>query len=244
VHAPGLAARSPPIDGSDGVAAADAQRGQLPREVGTPRAKLVADQDGGGIRHPRIEGGALVSRACRGEVRPDAALRRVEHGPDDEGPRGERYDRDDDDRDGGSADHASARSFFSAASTPSGASNTADPATTTLAPASTTRRTLSSFTPPSTSSSTARWRASISLRRRWSLPIALSMNFCPPKPGLTLMTSARSTSVRYGRIASTGVAGLSVIPALAPRVRMRESVAETARAASTWTTTYAAPPST
>src|SRR5438046_9046137 len=151
VHAPGLAARSPPIDGSDGVAAADAQRGQLPREVGTPRAKLVADQDGGGIRHPRIEGGALVSRACRGEVRPDAALRRVEHGPDDEGPRGERYDRDDDDREGGSADHASARSIFSAASTPSCASNTADPATATLAPASTNTRTLSSFTPQSTS---------------------------------------------------------------------------------------------
>src|SRR5206468_4639721 len=113
------------------------------------------------------ERGALVARARRGEIRGDTPLGRIERWTHDEGPGGKRRDHDTDGRqDDGSAGHSSARNFFIAASTPSGASNTADPATTTLAPASTTRRTLSSFTPPSTSSSTARWRASISFRRR------------------------------------------------------------------------------
>ena len=31
------------------------------------------------------------------------------------------------------------------------------------------------------------------------------MNFCPPKPGSTLMTRIRSTTPRYGKTASTGV---------------------------------------
>ena len=42
------------------------------------------------------------------------------------------------------------------------------------------------------------------------------MNFCPPKPGSTVMTRMMSTSVRYGRAASAGVAGFRTTPAFLP----------------------------
>ena len=38
------------------------------------------------------------------------------------------------------------------------------------------------------------------------------MNFCPPKPGSTVITNTMSTLSTYGRTCSTGVAGLMAMP--------------------------------
>lgn len=42
------------------------------------------------------------------------------------------------------------------------------------------------------------------------------MKDCPPNPGWTVMTRTMSTSGRYGSILSTGVSGLTDIPAFNP----------------------------
>ncbi len=43
--------------------------------------------------------------------------------------------------------------------------------------------------------------------------IMSDMNFCPPNPGSTVITSTMSTSSRYGKTTSTGVPGFRPIPA-------------------------------
>src|SRR6185503_2502436 len=72
--------------------------------------------------------------------------------------------------------------------------NTAVPATSASAPDWMQRRAVSGLTPPSTSRSIDRPVASIALRSAAILASWLSMNACPPKPGLTLITSTRSRS--------------------------------------------------
>ena len=42
------------------------------------------------------------------------------------------------------------------------------------------------------------------------------MNFCPPKPGSTLITSTKSSDGSRSRSTSTEVAGLIEMPARAP----------------------------
>src|SRR3546814_445638 len=68
------------------------------------------------------------------------------------------------------------------------------PATSTLAPAAIARGAVSRSIPPSTSRSIALPVLSIILRIASILRSRLSMKRCPPKPGLTPITSPRSTS--------------------------------------------------
>ena len=74
--------------------------------------------------------------------------------------------------------------------------NTALPATRRLAPAATHSGPVTASTPPSTSSQGERPRASHSARSSLSLSSALGMNFWPPKPGSTLITSTSSSRSR------------------------------------------------
>jgi len=69
----------------------------------------------------------------------------------------------------------------------------AEPATKVSAPAAAIPPMLSAFTPPSISSRTVRPDASMRLRACASLVSALRMNFCPPNPGFTDISSTRSS---------------------------------------------------
>ena len=69
------------------------------------------------------------------------------------------------------------------------------------------------------------------------------MNDCPPNPGSTLITSTRSTSGNTSRSASTGVAGLTDTPALAPARRISATHPAGSSVASRWKVTRSAPAS-
>src|SRR5690606_30070039 len=81
------------------------------------------------------------------------------------------------------------------------------PATKASAPAAIARGSVSRSIPPSTSRSIWRPEAVILCRSAAILASCDSMNFCPPKPGLTLITSTRSIRSMTLSTASTGVAG-------------------------------------
>src|SRR6185437_4496547 len=98
------------------------------------------------------------------------------------------------------------------------------PATRTSAPASRASCAVSTVMPPSTSRSMRRPLVSMRRRRARILSSCEAMNFCPPKPGLTLITRMRSTKSRTLSTASTGVAGLSETPAFLPSDLMSCSV--------------------
>ena len=72
---------------------------------------------------------------------------------------------------------------------------TALPATSTSAPAATTWRAVTGSTPPSTS----RWQAGLYWSIYWRMAAIFgswsAMNFWPPKPGSTVITRIRSTSL-------------------------------------------------
>src|SRR5699024_3080196 len=93
---------------------------------------------------------------------------------------------------------------------------TALPATSTLAPAAMQVLQVTGSTPPSTSSSQPGFFSSIHRRMAVTLGIISAMNFWPPKPGSTVITSTSSTSCRKGRTASAGVFGFSTTPARLP----------------------------
>src|SRR2546425_7209047 len=89
----------------------------------------------------------------------------------------------------------------------------ADPATRMSAPAATIAAALSTFTPPSTSSSTKWPVRSIMARACLIFSRTRAMNRWPPKPGLTDMINNRSTSGRISSTLVSGVAGFRVTPA-------------------------------
>ncbi len=63
----------------------------------------------------------------------------------------------------------------------------------------------------------------------------------PPKPGLTLITSTRSTSSSTHSSMSSGCAGLNASPALQPSARIRRSVRSACVEASAWNVITFAP---
>ena len=67
--------------------------------------------------------------------------------------------------------------------------------------------------PPSTSNLISLSSESIFFLSFLILGIVESMNFCPPKPGLTLISKTKSNSGRIELIVLNGVAGLRTIPA-------------------------------
>ena len=69
----------------------------------------------------------------------------------------------------------------------------AEPATNMSAPARAISPMLSTFTPPSISNRMSLPVASMSLRTARTLSSTPGMNFCPPKPGFTDMSSTRSS---------------------------------------------------
>src|SRR5262249_26895145 len=83
---------------------------------------------------------------------------------------------------------------------------TAEPATSTLAPAATTFGAVSAVMPPSTSRSIG--RPAIMALTRAIFSTADGMKAWPPKPGLTDITSTRSTISSTYSMALSGVAGL------------------------------------
>src|SRR5436305_2463718 len=121
------------------------------------------------------------------------------------------------------------------------APKTADPATQTSTPADTTRAMLSRSMPPSISILTGSPLISIIRLRRRALSSARGRNAWPPKPGLTDITSTKSSRGRTSTNSSTGVAGLIATPASAPPLRMRSSSRSRWGAASQWTITRDAP---
>src|SRR6267143_1928129 len=97
------------------------------------------------------------------------------------------------------------------------------PATNVSAPASHTDLIVLRSMPPSTSrNALLPFSASISRARR-TLSIEPLMNFCPPKPGFTVITRSRSRSGITSLTAVRGVAGLTTAPARQPSSRMRLS---------------------
>ena len=71
-------------------------------------------------------------------------------------------------------------------------------------------------TPPSICISAWLPLSSIILRSRFSLSTVCGINFCPPKPGFTLISSTISTSHSTSSIWLSDVAGFSVTPAFMP----------------------------
>ena len=67
------------------------------------------------------------------------------------------------------------------------------------------------------------------------------MNFCPPKPGFTLISSTTSSLSMTWSIQSSGVAGLNTRPAWQPASRMSPSVRSTCSEASGWKVMTLAP---
>ena len=74
--------------------------------------------------------------------------------------------------------------------------NTAEPETRMLAPASMICLAFSLLTPPSTSTSTFKFRYVIALRIATIFCVQPSIYFCPPNPVLTVMISTLSTLSR------------------------------------------------
>ena len=94
--------------------------------------------------------------------------------------------------------------------------NRNEPATSTVAPASTHTFAVSSLTPPSTEISRAGLCSSAHPDAYVIFGTQSEMKDCPPNPGWTVMTRTMSTRGRYGSILSTGVSGLTDIPAFSP----------------------------
>ena len=67
-----------------------------------------------------------------------------------------------------------------------------------------------------------------------SLSSAEGMNACPPNPGFTDISSTRSMSASTQSSTSSGVPGLSTMPALQPSDRISCTVRCTCRLASGW----------
>ena len=81
----------------------------------------------------------------------------------------------------------------------------------------------------------------ISSRRRRTFAIWLSRNFCPPKPGSTVMISTMSNSSRMSKIGSTGSAGRTAKHALQPMSRSWRARRTGAWVAPIWNEMEAAP---
>ena len=104
-----------------------------------------------------------------------------------------------------------------------------------LAPARISFGAVVRFTPPSTSMMASQPASSSMARTSATLRTQASISFCPPKPGFTVMTSARSKSPsRYLRH-SGDVAGFSATPARQPAPRISWSTRCRCRAASACT---------
>ncbi len=99
------------------------------------------------------------------------------------------------------------------------APKTAEPITSTSAPASTSSHAFSAPTPPSTSIKHAKPRRSMRERASRTFSIERAINYCPEKPGFTLMTSTVSQSSMTSWSISTGVCGQIAKPAFAPMSR-------------------------
>ena len=99
--------------------------------------------------------------------------------------------------------------------------------------------------PPSHSSAQERPRSAIQPRSVSILGIMSAINFCPPKPGSTVITSTMSSSSSHGSTASAAVAGLSATAAIFPAARMAAMAALTSSgvSASACTVTRSAPAS-
>mmetsp|Transcript_13906 Transcript_13906/g.32391 ORF Transcript_13906/g.32391 Transcript_13906/m.32391 type:complete len:209 (+) Transcript_13906:254-880(+) len=91
--------------------------------------------------------------------------------------------------------------------------------------------------PPSTSMSTSRFRSTIHLRIFRILSVMVGMYFCPPKPGLTVMTRTWSTRSRTFSIISAGVWGFSATEGDPPAARIRPRARCRWVQASAWTMT-------
>jgi hypothetical protein len=63
------------------------------------------------------------------------------------------------------------------------------------------------------------------------------MNFCPPNPGSTDITSRVSNWRRISRYGSIGVPGFTLSPALAPAALMSRATATGSSVASAWNVT-------
>ena len=100
---------------------------------------------------------------------------------------------------------------------------------------------LSTFTPPSISRWILRPLASMRSRTARSLSSAEGMKACPPKPGLTDISSTRSTSSSTQSSTSSEVAGLSTTPAVQPCDLISWIVRCTWRLASGWKLMWLAP---
>ncbi len=87
-------------------------------------------------------------------------------------------------------------------------------------------------------------RARIASRKSPDLVEAGGSSFCPAKPGLTDMTSTKSTSGRISSRAPRGVDGLSATPGRTPRLRRWSTARCRWGSASTWTLIEDAPAST
>ncbi len=102
-----------------------------------------------------------------------------------------------------------------------------EPATSAVAPASTHMRAVAAFTPPSTETSREglfllAQEATADIFARLS-----GMKDCPPNPGCTDITSARSHLGSHSVIISTGVSGLMETPLSSPLASMASSARPT-----------------
>ena len=93
---------------------------------------------------------------------------------------------------------------------------TALPATSTSHPAAFTSGAVFASMPPSHSSAQERPRSVIQARIVSIFGSISAMNFCPPKPGSTVITSTMSSVSSHGSTASAAVAGLSATAAIFP----------------------------
>ncbi len=126
----------------------------------------------------------------------------------------------------------------------SAARNTVLPATSTSTPAPAMRPAFSSVTPPSISTRQESPRRTTSFFASSALASVRSINFCPPKPGYTLITRNISHSSSAGAAAEKGVSGLMTAPHFTPAARMALSVcARFSPHASACTVMYPAPAS-
>ena len=119
---------------------------------------------------------------------------------------------------------------------------TALPATKTSAPALRHNRAVCGFIPPSTSNSTDRPAIIVFIRSIFF--ICESMKLCPPKPGLTVITSAKSILSKTYSSTSSDVAGFKETPALIPKDFMYCNSLSKCLSASAWTVIISAPAST
>ena len=113
----------------------------------------------------------------------------------------------------------------------------------TFAPAFRTTSTFSRTIPPSTSMSVSRFRLFSIARASRIFLVLVSIYFCPPKPGSTVITRSISIRSRYGRASCTLVDGLIAIPTRFPCSRMAAITAPGSGADSRWKVIPSAPQS-